>query len=259
MNESENNFLNRQMVVNALAIAGFIAIIGGSMWLAIYSTRFVPSVVGRIGGAAVYLGSVFTPSPDASLVVIPETPTTISFGEEASSTLSTSASSAVTEVTPTPAAPKQATPTAGTRTTTTYQIDGATTTTNVTTGLPDLMVKINAIGYLATSSAESFVASSTVPTGKPTAIHFTIKNIGTNVTGPWRWSASIPTQSAYTQESQPQQSLAPGDSIEYWLGFDYYSANKGLQTISVTANFDKTVKESNDGNNAASAKVTISY
>lgn len=259
MNESEIPTSNRVTVINALAVAGFVALMALGMWLAVYSTRYVPNIVGRMGAAAVYLGSVFTPSPEASLVVIPETPTTISFGEEASSTLSTSASSTAIDVTLPRAAPKPVTPTAGTRTTNTYQIGGATTTTNVATGLPDLMVKINAIGYLATSSAESFVASSTVPTGKPTAIHFTIKNIGTNVTGPWRWSAFIPTQSAYTQESQPQQSLAPGDSIEYWLGFDYYSANKGLQTISVTANFDKTVKESNEDNNTASTKVTISY
>jgi hypothetical protein len=88
------------------------------------------------------------------------------------------------------------------------------------------------------------------------AVRFTIKNVGTNVTGQWRWSASIPTESAFIYQSQPQQSLAPGDRIEYTLGFD--QAIRGFErTISVSANFDRTVAESNPNNNSASAKITV--
>lgn len=256
MNESETNMSNRQTIVNALAIAGFIAIIGGSMWLAVYSTRFVPSVVGRLGAAAVYLGSVFTPAPSPTLSVIPTASTTIPFGEEIGSIISTNASSTETITLP-QATPKPVVPAAGKQTSNTYQIGGATTTTSTTLfGLPDFIATISAVGYLATASAESFVATTTIPGNRP-AVKFTIKNVGTNATGPWRFSATIPTQTAYLYESQPQQSLAPGDSIDYTLGFD--QANPGAQTISVTANFDKTVKESNADNNSASAKVTISY
>lgn len=245
---------NRQTIIHTLAAVGFVALIGASMWLAVYSTRYVPGVVNRIGSAAVYLGSVFTPSP-ASLAVVPSptASTTISFGD-ASSTVSTPVSSTTTK---TVATTKTVIPTAGSQTSGTYQIGGTVAPTSpVLYGLPDFVANIDAIGYLATSSADSFIASSTVPFGNRPAVRFTIRNTGTNVSGSWRFSASIPTQTAYIFQSQPQQPLAPGDSISYTLGFD--QANKGAgQVVSITANFDKTVAESNPDNNSTSAKLTI--
>lgn len=249
MNDHERPAPNRAAVINTLAVVGFIALIGASMWLAVYSTRYVPTVVTRLGSAAVYLGSVFTPSEEPTLSVVPTaSSTTISFGDADSTTVAPAA------VKPAPAKPIA--PTAGPKTTGTYQIGGATTTTASPAGLPDLTVKINAVGYLATTSAESFIASTTVPAGSRPAVNFTVQNAGTNVSGAWRFSASIPTQSAYIYQSQPQQSLAPGDRIEYTLGFD--QAITGIdKMISVSANFDRTVTESNFDNNSASIKVTI--
>lgn len=255
MNDAGTKGPHRAKIINMLAVVGFIALVGASMWLAVYSTRYVPGVATNIGTAAVYLGSVFTPEPKPSLEVVPnpEVPTTISFGE-ASSTISTSADSASVS-SATPPQPRQQTPAAGARTSNTYQIGGATAATSLS-GLPDLAVTINAIGYLTTASADSFIASSTVPSGSRPAVHFTIKNIGTNMSGPWRFSATIPTQSSYIYQSQLQQPLAPGDSIDYTLGFD--QAIPGFdKTISVTANFDHAVTESNTNNNNASASVTV--
>lgn len=235
---------NRTAIVHTLAIIGFIALMGAAMWLAVYSTRFVPGVVGRLGSAAVYLGSVFAPAPEPSLLVVP-TPTastTISFGEAEPATKA--------------AASKPTSPTVGKKTTSTYQISGAIASTSVPIGLPDLVVSINAVGYLATSSAESFIASSTVPSNGRAAVNFIIKNVGTGIAGPWRFSATIPTQSFYLYQSQPQQLLAPGDSIEYTLGFD--QATAGVEKmISITANYDHAVAESNPNNNSASAKITV--
>ena len=45
----------RQAIINGLAVFGFIALIATGIWLAVYSTRFVPTVISRVGGAAVYL------------------------------------------------------------------------------------------------------------------------------------------------------------------------------------------------------------
>ena len=254
MNGTEINTPNRQMVTNTLAVVGFIALMGASMWLAVYSTRYVPTVVGRLGSAAVYLGSAFTPSPEPSLSVVPTASSTIiSFGE-ASSSISTSASSTTSKpATSAPSRPAQTT--AGEKTSGTYQI-GGTAVTNALSGLPDLVATIDATGYLTTTSTDSFVATSTVPFGTRPAVKFTIKNIGTNATGQWRFSASIPTQSAYTYQSQLQQSLLPGESIEYTLGFDQAIAGSN-KMISVTANFDRTIGESNTNNNGASAQLTI--
>lgn len=230
-----------------LAVAGFIALVALGIWLAVYSTRFVPPVVNGIGSAAVYLGSVFAPAPTPSLATLstPAASTTIQLGGDSSTT-----------ATP-PAMPKhtQTATTAGAKTSGAYQIGGATTSATLS-GLPDLITTITAVGYLTSTSTDSFIASSTVPAGSRVAVRFTIKNVGTNTTGAWRWSASIPTESAYIYQSQLQQALAPGDSIDYTLGFD--QATPGTdKMISVTANFDHAVAESNPNDNSASAKVTV--
>ena len=200
-----------------------------------------------VGGAAVYLGSVFTPAPEPTLSVVP-TPTastTISFGDS-NSTIST-------PTTPSPTNPIKTT--ARERTNSTYQIGGATTT-KALSGLPDLVINIDAVGYLASTSADSFVATSTMQSNNRPAVKFTIKNIGTNVSGQWRFSASIPTQSSYLYYSPFQQSLNPGDSIDYTLGFDQPTAGSN-KMISVTANFDHAIGESNTNNNSSSVSVTI--
>ncbi|MDP2651752.1 MAG: CARDB domain-containing protein [bacterium] len=237
-----------QKAISGLAIVGFVTLVSAGIWLALYSTRFVPPVVNGIGAAAVYLGSVFTPASEPGLSVIP-TPvasTTISFP-------STDSGQAATETNaPSPASVK---PTAGARTNTVSQISG-TNVAPALSGLSDLTVHITAVGYLSAASADSFIASSTVPAGSRPAVRFTIKNIGTNIAGPWRFSAYIPTQSSYLYQSQLQQSLNPGDSIDYTLGFDQAIAGTG-KLISITANFDHTIGESNTNNNNATTTVTI--
>ena len=241
----------RQAAINGLAVVGFVALVATGIWLAIYSTRYVPTVVNRIGSAAVYLGSVFTPANEPTLSVVPNltASTTISFGN-ASSTVSTSTTPKVTV----PVKSKPVATTPGQKTGGTYLI--GSTTAQTLSGQPDFVVNITAVGYLATTSAESFIASSTVPSGSRPAVKFTIKNIGTNVAGQWRFSASIPTPSAYLYYSPFQQSLNPGDSIDYTLGFDQAIAGSN-KMISVTANFDRAIGESNTNNNSASAQLTI--
>lgn len=245
---------HRAKVVHTLAVVGFIALIGASMWLAFYSTRYVPDVVGRLGSAAVYLGSVFASEsePSLSIVPTPETPTVISFGEASQITsTTTTVSNAVTAASA--KSSRSISPTIGT--TKTYQL-GTTTTRVVGYGLPDLVTRIDAVGYLTSTSTDSFVASSTVPSGYRPAAKFTIRNIGTNWTGIYRFSIVVPTQSSWLVQSDPQPSLAPEDERSWIISFT--EANKGAnQLISVTANFDNSVAESSAANNTASASLTI--
>jgi hypothetical protein len=123
-------------------------------------------------------------------------------------------------------------------------------------GLPDLVVNITGVGYLATSSATSFVPATVVPAGSRPAVEFTIKNIGTNATGSWNFSAQIPTSTNYLYTSIPQQSLNPGDSIDYTLGFDQ-AIDGSNQTITIRANASNAVVESNTSNDSSSATITI--
>lgn len=258
--EEMNTSISRK-AIHGLAVAGFISLVAAGMWLAVYSTRFVPTIVnragatvvylgsvaGRIGSAAVSLGSIFNRAPISSTTSSVAS-STVYFGNEA-----TSSSNSVPIATPAPVLPSQ--PTAGPETNNIYQISGSGSPVSLY-GLPDLSVQITAVGYLTGPTADSFVASTTIPVGSRPIVKFTIKNIGTNVANLWRFSASIPTQSLYLYESQPQQSLNPSDSIDYTLGFD--QANRGInQKISVSVNFDNTVVESDKSNNTASTSVTI--
>lgn len=252
MNDIEHTSSSRQTATMVLAAAGFIALVALGIWLAVYSARFVPSVVGSIGSAAVSLGSVFKPSPESSLSVVPPSTST----STATTTAETAAPPGVPVAPPVSSPAKPAPVKAGPETTDTYAIGGSSSVPGTPYGFPDLVVQIHAVGYLASTSADSFIASTTVPAGSRPAVRFTIKNSGTNVSGTWRFSASIPTQTAYIFESPQQQALNPGDSIDYTLGFD--QANRGAnKTISITADFLNTVTESSEGNNSASSSLTI--
>ena len=238
----------RKAAFTGLAVVGFITLVALGMGAAVYSARFVPTAVNTLGTAAVYLGSVFTPASPPALAVIPSASTTLPFPE------ATRTPAMVPSAIPVPATPVKPVPTAGQTTSGTYQISGSAPA--APHGLPDLIISISSVGYLATTSAESFVTAATVPNGNRPAVTFIVKNIGTNIAGAWRFSASIPTQTAYIYQSQPQQPLNPGDTIEYTLGFD--QAERGAdKMISVTVNSDNAVAESTTNNNSASAKLTI--
>src|SRR5512146_3049812 len=79
----------RQATMNGLAVAGFVALIALGLFSAAYIGRFAPDVVNGIGSAAVYLGSVFTPTSDSSPLVTPTASTTISFGTDVPAATST--------------------------------------------------------------------------------------------------------------------------------------------------------------------------
>jgi uncharacterized membrane protein (UPF0136 family) len=244
MDDTETHTLNRSTVIHTLAVVGFVALIGASMWLAVYSARFIPVVVNRVGGTSAYLSTVFKPVPAPARIVAPATSTTTT-----TAIVATATSTVATTPKPIPIAPE-------TKANNTYQIVAGTPVAVAPYGLPDLAVTVTAVGYLESASTDSFVASTTVSSGYRPAVKFTIKNIGTNWTGVWRFSASIPTRGVYIFESDRQQSLASGESIDYTLGFD--RALSGTQQIfSITANFDHVVLDSNVTNNSATAYINV--
>ena len=254
-NIPENSRPYRQSAINTLAVIGFVALVVLGVWGAIYSSRYVPATVNNIGAAAVYVGSLFTPTPAPGISVVPTASSTvISFGNASSTTGSTGSPQATTATTTSPPPSRSTAP--GTRTTVTYPINGSAPAAPVLYGLPDLAVTISAIGYLQSESTDSFVADSSVPSGRRPAIKFTVKNIGTNVSGGWRFNASVPTRRSFTYKSPLQQVLNPGDSIDYTLGFDQASSGE-KQELSITLNPDHTFTESNTANNNISVNLTI--
>ncbi len=242
----ETTSSNRTAAINGLAVVGFVALVAGGMWLAVYSAQFVPAAVSRLGAAAVALTQIFNPAPSGGLSVIPTASTTLPFGNATSTATSTGTTPSTGTTKPTP--------TAGTQTSTTEPIGGTNSATLF--GLSDLEVTISTVGYLASSDPNSFVAGTKVPSGARPAVKFTIRNVGTNASGAWKFSASIPTKRSFVYKSASQQNLNPGESIDYTLGFD--DAQRGTnQEITLTADYEDKISESNEKNNSAVAAVTI--
>src|SRR5262249_45873681 len=134
---------SQEVVMRALSIAGFLALVALGIWLAIYSSRFVPTAVNRLGTAAVSLASIFQSAPSPFLSSTLGT-TTLPFGDSSSTpeTIPPTSSNESSSVTP------------GPKSSTTTQISGTSGTTTPY-GLPDLAVSITAIGYLTTNSTDS--------------------------------------------------------------------------------------------------------
>jgi hypothetical protein len=242
----EPNTPNRQAAVNGLAVLGFIALVAAGIWLAIYSTRYVPTVVTRLGEAAVYLGSVFNRG-DNNLEVVPSpsATSTITFGDATSTEAGTTDTPAVTP-----------TPTAGPSTATSYTETGTpVATTPALHGLADLQISVTAIGYLETASTDSFVESATVPDGERPAIRFTVRNVGTNISDTWRFEAELPSRATPEFRSPSQQALLPGEYIDYTLGFE--RARTGEQEITITVNPDGEMSESSTANNTRTQTIVI--
>ncbi|PIR83498.1 hypothetical protein COU19_00140 [Candidatus Kaiserbacteria bacterium CG10_big_fil_rev_8_21_14_0_10_56_12] len=234
----------RQTATNTLAVVGFVALIGLGIWGAVYSARFVPAAVEP---AAVYLGSLFNHEPDADVAVVPTaTSTVITFGTPVATT-TTPVATTTPATTATPQRP------AGTPVTTIVRVP---VTTPAPHGLADLTVIAGMVGYLTSDSTDSFVASSTAPSDARPAVKFTVKNIGTNWSGTWRFSATIPTRTSYTYHSSSQPSIGPGDSIDYVLGFDQ-STSELQQTLEIQVNDDKLVPESDTSNNTVEFKINV--
>lgn len=87
-------------------------------------------------------------------------------------------------------------------------------------GKPDLIGYILAVGTIDADTDE-FIATSSVDRSGVAAVRFEVRNIGTKDTGPWTFEATLPTTSTYTfRPSGVQQSLSPGERVEYTLSFD---------------------------------------
>lgn len=252
---------NRQAAIHTLAVVGFVALIGAAMWLAVYSTRYVPGVVNRIGSAAVYLGSVFTPAPGPSLSVVPTgtASTTIPFGT-ATTTSTTATITGTGENTSSTVGSGSGTRTPVDTTPTALHPVGGTAVAIPPYGLADLTVNTISTGYVTAFSQDSYVESATIPSGSYPAVKIRVKNIGTNWTGTWRLQASFP--GTQILESDPQPSLPPTSSPDSYSDFILWSngrinSNQNQSIVTVTVNFDSTVPESNTNNNTTTATLTV--
>ena len=133
-------------------------------------------------------------------------------------------------------------------------------TTDTTKGISDpngridLKSTILAVGRIDRIS-NVFTATSSIPTSDRGAVRFEIENIGTKASGPWTFNVVVPTFPAFIYHSKSQQSLLPGDKIEYTIGFDSIRSDNKPNTIVVNADPISSINELDETNNIVKAEL----
>ncbi len=126
-------------------------------------------------------------------------------------------------------------------------------------GKADLTVRVLAYGLVDKNSGvftEKDEIPRDLPSNKRGAIKFVVENVGTKLSGEWAFEAALPTSPSYTYKSNDQDSLYPGDKIEFIIGFDKLkNADDDDYRIEIDSKDD--VNESNENNNVKTGKIDI--
>lgn len=160
--------------VNGLAIVGFVALILGGVFLAIYAANYVPQALSRLTGAVIL--SDEAPQNETNEAPEPETPAVVTPADGPGAPTTTPAVP-TTPTTPStggpllvPAPPR------------------VTYTTPQLFGLPDLALVNVRAGYMRGST---FIEDDDVPNNRDAAVRFIVQNLGTNTVSDFRIKLEI--------------------------------------------------------------------
>lgn len=124
---------------------------------------------------------------------------------------------------------------------------------NSTTG-SDLTVQLSGLGVL-NKFTNTFITASSFNYTDRVGVKFVVKNDGYAATGPWSFSATLPSDTTPRYTSPVQQSLNPGDSIEFTLGFENINSAVA-NAISITLDPNNQVREVAETNNTVTQAVS---
>ncbi|MDE2079491.1 MAG: hypothetical protein KGI73_03830 [Patescibacteria group bacterium] len=196
---------------------------------------------------------------------IPNGKTTATISGKATITVTaSSATPATTPATPAPTTPvTPSTPTPGTSTTHMYLLNNSTGVAQPSNpnGYVDLKATILEVGVVDKSSG-AFFASSTPSLGEIAnsgqyrlAVRFAVENDGTKTSPQFDFNVVLPTMPMHIFTSQAQQALAPGDSIQFTIGFDLFNPDgNGIFTVNVDPS--DRINEPNKDNNIVHYTIT---
>jgi len=122
-------------------------------------------------------------------------------------------------------------------------------------GIPDLMVQIVDTGII--DDAGNFIHSTSTDKNQQTGIVFDVWNLGTNISGSWRFLVELPIL-AGNFASEPQNSIAPGEKIKFTIGFrNLKDADTNVVRIIIDPQHE--LKETSTTNNIAETTVIRNY
>ncbi len=250
----------RHAAVNALAVVGFLTLVFIGIVLAIYAARYVPETISRIAAGAAYLSIDGSDEDgDGQLQVVPSLP----FPSDDTIAPATTTPVAPVATTTAPTKPATGGTTVIYRTaTTSYPTPGSIRipvggSTGPMFGDSNLVPTITAVGYM---NGNRFVSDRTIEDNQELAVQFRVTNKGTNETGSWKLTVTIPTKSDKTFEfkSGNQASLKPNGYIDFTIHLDKNDARVGDdQRIRVEVDPSDAVDESNERDNEATATIDV--
>ncbi len=219
--------------VNGLAIVGFIALILGGIFLAIYAAGYVPETISRLAGAVVLSDDTDPETQNeepTTPVAVPETP--------------------VVE-TPRPTTPQTGGPLLVTPPTAVSPNPPYVVSTGPQLyGLPDLAIVSIDGGYMRGST---FVEDNEVPSGRDAAVRFTVQNLGTNVVSDWRLRIDVEDEDTATGMGS---TLYPNGTQAFTVRVDNPREGNNLQ-IQIDLDYQNRIAESNERNNDEEIELDI--
>ena len=121
-------------------------------------------------------------------------------------------------------------------------------------GKTDLAARILQVGLL-NSATNLITTRNQFNSQEMVGVKFEVRNDGDANTGPWSFTASLPSISTPTYNSNTQISLRPGESIVFTLGFSNLS-NLYQSLITISADPLNIVSETNESNNIITQTIT---
>ncbi len=119
----------------------------------------------------------------------------------------------------------------------------------------DLTAIILETGYINTTTL-AFVAAKEVKPDQRAAIRFEIVNIGSKAAKDWTFAAVLPTFPGYIFQSNTQQTLNPGDRVQFTLGFDSILKKTENEFI-INVDPIGSVQETDKTNNIIKGKIYV--
>ncbi len=120
-------------------------------------------------------------------------------------------------------------------------------------GLPDLAISLIGTGIISNGQ---FIQTPYAGADDTVGIKFAVRNIGTNVSGPWTLRLTMPSRTTPNYDSPYQQSINPGDEMIFTASFDSPIA-QGINTGYITVDPLNLIDESNKMNNSLTVPFNI--
>ncbi len=150
-------------------------------------------------------------------------------------------------------------PAATSSTSNTNQTTGGTVVKNPVVinyyGKPDLEITLISTGVVNRSTGQ-YIQTSSAGANDEIAMKFIVRNVGTNVSGPWSLRLNMPSRTTPTYDSN-QPSIKPGGGIEYTASFNT-PTNQGVNTGYILIDPFYAVDESSKTNNNLTITFNVS-